>query len=91
MSGEERIEQRLALDRVDVLALARSIDVLEQGELVHPHLQPTRGRVVAKTLHEQAQHLVHIDEHEGASRGQTEALKKRRDNGQGCGQSASGG
>ena len=77
MAREEFVEQRLALDRVDVLALAGPVDVLEQRELVDPHLQAPGRHEVAETLHEQAQHLVHIDQHEGPIRRQAQGIEAR--------------
>jgi hypothetical protein len=66
--SEKVVEQRFSSRNVDVLALAGLVDVLEQGEAIHPHLEAALGHEAAKPMHEQAQHLVDVDDEQGPVR-----------------------
>jgi hypothetical protein len=75
VAGEEGVEQLFPLGQVEVLRRARAIDVLEQGEPIDSHLQAVGGQEVAEPLHEQAQHLVHVDQDQGPFPGKPEILE----------------
>ncbi len=49
---------------VEVLALARPEDVLEQGETVDAHLVAVAAEEALEAAHEHRQHLVHVDHHQ---------------------------
>ena len=58
--SKEVVEVALALGKVQVLALARPKNILEQGKPVDAHLKATAGQKIPEALHEQAQDLVNV-------------------------------
>lgn len=64
---EEVVEQGLACLHVDMLVVSRAIDVLEKRELVDLHFIAVSQDEPLEPLHEVSEHLVDIDDQQGAT------------------------
>ncbi len=59
---EKCLEKRPARGLVDRIGLARTIDILEQGEPGNAHFQTLASDKTLETSHEHREHFIHIDD-----------------------------
>ena len=65
--SEEVVEQGLAGFQIDVTVIAGAINVLEKRELVDLHFIAVSQDEPLEPLHEVSEHLVDIDDQQGAT------------------------
>lgn len=80
VQAEKVVEQAAPRRGVQRLVLSWTVDVLEQGEAVDPHLQTMGADEFFEPPHEQGQDLVdvHDDERRGRIDAQLEQLRRQR-------------
>jgi len=67
---EEIVEQLAPAAQLQVFGRSRPVDVLEERKTIDPKLEASRFQELAEALHEQAQDLVDIDDHQRPVPGQ---------------------